>query len=203
MAGWMSPGLGALGYVLNTMSDITSMVLTYYFGVFQGSQNPEKRRASKVLLYADGISVLYSWFFSWRQLRFMIPQIETTPLTGKAWEVELVAFLSAGFIPLTLAFVGYAQSLQVTEDIKPEIKKPAPKQEKTVNPGGLESLTPDPEKRERLQRLLTLYQENPKTPKTHIAKKLDVTPTTVYGYLNDLEAAKIIKRNGSGVIVLA
>jgi DNA invertase Pin-like site-specific DNA recombinase len=86
--------------------------------------------------------------------------------------------------------------------VKPSAVKTISPKVETVNPGGLESLTPDPEKRERLHRLLTLYQEDPKTPKTHIAKKLDVTPTTVYGYLNDLEEAKIIKRNGNGVQVL-
>jgi hypothetical protein len=68
------------------------------------------------LLPAEIVAILYSWFFSWRQLRAILPAVEP-----EAW--PWVSAVAAGFIPLLLAFVGYAQSLLAgkleTETVEP------------------------------------------------------------------------------------
>jgi hypothetical protein len=119
MAKWMPLRFGWLGLVLNTMSDISGMVLVYWYGRLQQDRSSRKRRLSNVLVAAEVVAVLYSWFFSWRQLRAVLPQYEEDD-----W--KWVASISAGFIPLLLAFVGYAQSLLAgrIEDLKVE-KAPA------------------------------------------------------------------------------
>ena len=48
--------------------------------------------------------VAFSWFFGWRQLLMVLPQIEGGAAT---W----VAPISAAFVPLLLAATGYAQAL--------------------------------------------------------------------------------------------
>ena len=105
------------GYALNTTSDIVGMLLMYWFGVFQQSDNEKKRMASWVLLGSELVTVAYSWLFSWRQYRTVIFEVETNPI-GFNNEVEWLAFLFAGFIPLLLAFVGFAQGLQVSDGQK-------------------------------------------------------------------------------------
>jgi DNA-binding transcriptional ArsR family regulator len=57
-------------------------------------------------------------------------------------------------------------------------------------------------KEARLEKLLTLYQTNPDIGPTDMARRLDVSRSTVYTYLNELEDAGRIKRNGEGVQVL-
>ena len=121
MAKWMPAGWGWLGLVLNTMSDIAAMTITYWFGRLQQS-GKTKRRLSLVLLGAELVAVAYSWFFSWRQLRIVLPAVEPA-----AW--GWVSAIAAGFIPLLLAFVGYAQSLlagRVAAEPRPERPPPDP-----------------------------------------------------------------------------
>jgi hypothetical protein len=114
MAKWMPPGFGWLGLVLNTMSDVSGMVIIYWFGRLQQDRSSRKRRLSSVLLAAEAITVLYSWLFSWRQLRLVLPATERV---GWQW----VSAVAAGFIPLLLAFIGYAEALLAgrVEDPKP------------------------------------------------------------------------------------
>lgn len=103
MAKWMP--VSALGLVLNTMSDIASLVLMYWYGRLKQSPRGSKRnKLAGALLPAELVAALYSWFFSWRQLRVVLPAIEP-----EHW--QWVAPIAAGFIPLLLAFIGYAQSL--------------------------------------------------------------------------------------------
>jgi hypothetical protein len=109
MAAWMPPGLGWLGYVLNTVADLTGMIIFYQYSRLQQTRRNEaggKRRLqlSRVLLGAEVITVGYSWFLSWRQLRIVLPAIEP-----QAW--HWVAPAAAGFVPLLLAFVGFTQGL--------------------------------------------------------------------------------------------
>jgi len=104
MAMWMPAGFGWLGLVLNTTSDISSMVLIYWFGRLRQDRSSRKRRLSSVLLGAEAVAVLFSWLFSWRQLRLVLPAIEV-----EDW--QWVSAIAAGFIPLLLAFIGYAQAL--------------------------------------------------------------------------------------------
>jgi len=118
MAKWMPAGFGWLGLVLNTMSDIAAITLTYWFGRLQQS-GKTKRRLSLVLLGAELVAVAYSWFFSWRQLRLVLPAVEPA-------EWRIVSAIAAGFIPLLLAFIGYAQSL-LAGRVAAEQRETAPK----------------------------------------------------------------------------
>lgn len=121
MAKWMPDGVYWLGLVLNTMSDIGNMVLMYWYGRLRLSPRGSKRyRLAGALLPAELVAVLYSWFFSWRQLRAVLPAVEP-----EHW--RWVAPLAAGFIPLLLAFVGYAQALLAGKlDGEPAQSKPQP-----------------------------------------------------------------------------
>lgn len=105
MSTWMPGDAAWLGYVLNTVSDVCGMVLTYWWGrLRQFPSNSKRYKLAMVLLPAEIVTVSYSWFFSWRQLRLILPRIEGI-------DAPWVAPIAAGFIPLLLAFVGYAQSL--------------------------------------------------------------------------------------------
>jgi hypothetical protein len=105
MATWMPSGWFWLGLVLNTMSDVANLTLMFWFGRLRQSPRGSKRyRLALGLLPSEAIAVLYSWFFSWRQLRTVLSAVEPD-----AW--RWVAPVAAGFIPLLLAFIGYAQSL--------------------------------------------------------------------------------------------
>ena len=103
MARWMPPSWGWLGFVLNTTAAISGMILTYFYGRLQ-QDGAKKRRLSNVLLAAEVVAVGYSWFFGWRQLLAVLPVVEPV-------DYRWVAPLAAGFIPLLLAFIGYAESL--------------------------------------------------------------------------------------------
>jgi hypothetical protein len=105
MAAWMPPGAGWLGYVLNTVSDVASEILMYWFGRLQQERKRSKKwKLSWWLLPAVGVIVAFSWFFSWRQLLRAM-----RPLEGEA--TRWVAPVSAAFVPALLAATGYAQAL--------------------------------------------------------------------------------------------
>lgn len=122
MSKWMEPRLAWSGYVLNTVSDIGGMVLMYWYGrILQTRKNAPgaavKLLMARFLLLSEVVAIAYSWFFSWRWLRRIMYGIEDMPLVSN-WapdlapiEIEIVAFVSAGFIPLMLAFIGLAQSI--------------------------------------------------------------------------------------------
>lgn len=99
----------ALGYVLNTTADVAGMTLTYYYGrlLRDNARTSNKHKQARYLIISEVVAVGYSWFFSWRQLRLVIRAIEPV---GYEW----IAAVSAAFIPLLLAFIGWAQSLIVT-----------------------------------------------------------------------------------------
>jgi len=105
MALWMPIGWAWLGLVLNTVADIANPVISHRFGQLQHDPSAAKRKASWILLGAEVVAVAYSWFFSWRQLLRVLPTVEPE-------DYPWIAFVSAGFIPLLLAFVGYAESLR-------------------------------------------------------------------------------------------
>jgi len=125
MARWMPAGLWWLGLILNTTADCASMAIAYWYGRLQYSE--KKRAPSYVLLAGEAVAVAYSWFFSWRQLRFVLPAVE-------AADWQWVSWVAAGYIPLLLAFVGYAQSLmatrsatkKTTSESQPAQSEPAP-----------------------------------------------------------------------------
>lgn len=106
MAKWMPPAWAWSGFVLNTMADIANPVIIYWFGRIRQTARAGSKRAKLALLLlpAEAVAVGYSWLFSWRQLRIVLPAVEPDH-----W--YWVAPLAAGFIPLLLTFVGLAQSL--------------------------------------------------------------------------------------------
>jgi len=107
MARWMTdlPGIGGaefLGYVLNTTADVAGVVLMYWFGrLQQAPKNAKRYKLSWALLPAEVVAVGYSLFFGGLQLSIVMDW------ESHAW----VPWVSAGFIPLLLAFTGYAQAL--------------------------------------------------------------------------------------------
>lgn len=107
MVAWMPDSVPWLGFLLNTMADIATLLLSKRYARLQRRQDPTKRHWSKVILAADIVAMFYSWLFSWRQLLRVMPLFEPD-----AW--PWLAPLSAGFIPLMLGFIGYAQGLSDT-----------------------------------------------------------------------------------------
>jgi len=94
-----------MGYVLNTMSDVGSEVLMYWFGRLRlFPKNSKRYRMAVILLPAELLTIAYSWFFSWRQLLLIMPAVEPQA-------AQWVAPIAAGFIPLLLSAIGYAQAL--------------------------------------------------------------------------------------------
>lgn len=119
MAMWMPESVPWLGYTLNTMADIAALVLSKRFARLQRQRDLVKRRLSFVILAADIVAIGYSWLFSGRQLIRVMPAFEP-----EAW--PWLATISAGFIPLMLGFIGYAQGLSDTRIERTEDK---PRQE--------------------------------------------------------------------------
>jgi len=116
---WMSPGLGWLGYVLNLVADATSYVLSNSYGRLQGDEDEAKRKLSRLLLVGEWVNIFYSWLFSYIVLRDRFVTFFTRSITGNlASDIEWLAFISAGFVPLTLVFLGYADSLNKTQPVK-------------------------------------------------------------------------------------
>lgn len=118
--------LPVLGYVLNTTADIASMTLTYYYGrlLKDNNKGSKKYKLAGALLGSEVVSIGYSWYFSFLQLRIILQPIEPVA-TG--W----FAFASAGFIPLLLAFIGFAQALISTP---PEVNTTGAKVNTTEQP---------------------------------------------------------------------
>lgn len=140
MARWMTAlpwgddfvSAAVLGYVLNTTSDVASMVLSYTFAGIRRNTNRgyKKAKLAWVLLGAEAVAVLYSWFFGWRQLLLVLPSVETSDA------VRWVAPVSAGFIPVLLAAIGWAQALIAEPDDASDAEvdaKPAPVKRVAVN----------------------------------------------------------------------
>ena len=124
------------GYILNTVSDIASPAIMYWYGRLQLDKSTAKRNRSKNLLRSEWLFIGYSWLFSWRQLRPAIRIAESSTVVGSfgapVWletvELELLAFVFAGFAPLLLAVIGYVIALLHgrIEDAPPKSKdKPA------------------------------------------------------------------------------
>jgi uncharacterized membrane protein YeaQ/YmgE (transglycosylase-associated protein family) len=105
LAKMMMPGQGWMGYVLNTTSDVVGLILMFWFGVFRQSPKGTKRyKLALVLLPAEIVAVAYSWYFGYLQLLLVLPAVVGA-------NAQQVALVSAGFIPLLLAFIGWAQAL--------------------------------------------------------------------------------------------
>lgn len=97
-------GWGILGQVLNTMSDIASEIIMYWFGRLQMDASAAKRKRAKWLLLAEFVLVGFSWLFGWRQLLPILAQLE-----GK--DAVWLAPIMAAFTPAALIAIGYVQAL--------------------------------------------------------------------------------------------
>ena len=226
---WMSASLAWLGYVLNFVSDASGYVLSNAYGRL--SADTDKRKLARLLLVGEYVNILYSWLFSYLVLRERFRIFYVNPIFDNLRiELEVLSFVSAGFVPLLLVFLGYADALNKTSEGVPDSpdrlqalsnkimsdvqmlldtnleflneSKATLETSATIQAPTLESLTDDPEKRERLQLLLEIVQDNPKTPIRKLADALNVSNSTVYSYLNELEDVQMIHRNGEGVKVL-
>lgn len=122
MSKWMPGGWGWLGFVMNTVADFADLVIGHEYGKLQRQRSSDQKRVLSVfLLGGEVVAIAYSWLFSWRQLRIVLPLMEPTD-----W--PWVAAVSAGFVPLLLFFVGFAQALGETNadllDREEEPRKP-------------------------------------------------------------------------------
>jgi len=104
MARWMPEGLGWLGLVLNTVSDVAGMALMFAFGRLrrENARTSKKYKMAAILLLGEFVAAFYAWLFGWRQLRLIL-----------VWEEEWVAPVAAAFMPILLALIGWAQALIV------------------------------------------------------------------------------------------
>ena len=126
MARWMP--ITILGFILNTVADIADMVLAHKYGKLQRKRSDVKRRWSVLLLFGELCAIGYSWFFSWLQLRIVLRDIEP-----QDW--RWIAPIAAGFIPVLLAFLGFAQALDDTSaDLLETDTKPLQERNETTQP---------------------------------------------------------------------
>lgn len=113
---WMSEGMAWLGYVLNLVADATSYVISNAYGRLQDEEDDSKRKLSRLLLVGEFVGIAYSWLFGYLVLRERFVVIFTRPIFGAlTTEREVLAFVSAGFVPLMLTLLGYADSLNKTQ----------------------------------------------------------------------------------------
>ena len=122
----MPEGFGWLGLILNTVADLSTMVLTYWYGVLkrENSKRAKLAKMANVVLAGEAFAFAYSAFFSWRQLLIVM-----LPVEGEA--TAIIAPIAALFVPGLLAFIGFTQSLladdsEAIEDIE-DISKNAVK----------------------------------------------------------------------------
>lgn len=99
----MNPSI--LGYVLNTVSDIASMILMYWYGRLTMDRSSTKRGRARWLLAVEAILTGFAWLFGWRQLLPLVTEYEG------AQAARWLAPVMAAFTPVALIGIGYAQSL--------------------------------------------------------------------------------------------
>jgi len=100
----MPPHFEWLGLVLNTVSDIASEVMMYWYGRLQMDQSKVKQKKSRWVLIVVGLLTGYAWLFSWRQL---LPPLRAIEERAATW----LAPIMAAFVPISLAGIGYVQAL--------------------------------------------------------------------------------------------
>jgi len=124
------------GYLLNTTTDAAGMVVMFYYGVLirTSSAGTKRHKLARYLLACEGVVVFYSWFFSWRQLLLVMPAIEGA-------DAQWVALVSAAFVPLLGAFIGFAQSLLLEPPSTGD--EPGAKQKRTSGEPGVKLRTPE------------------------------------------------------------
>jgi len=187
LAKLMPLGFGWLGLVLNTVSDVSSEIMMYWYGRLQMDASSAKRKGARWLLAVNGLLVGYAWLFSWRQLLPIVRQIEQ----GAA---EWLAPLMAAFIPVALVGIGFAQALLAG---RIETVKEAPKVAKLDNTPPIEQaqdaeLSTDALREQVLDAMLA---DEPPT-QAALAERLGVSRSTVGYHVKALR--EIGKLNGQG-----
>jgi hypothetical protein len=99
MSMWMPSGWAWLGFVLNTMADISDLYLGHRAGRLIRSKDPIRRWGALAVFAGQLIAIIYSWFFGFRQLLRVFEVLEPT-------NTRALAFWAAGSIPLLLAVLG-------------------------------------------------------------------------------------------------
>lgn len=103
LAKLMPLGFGWLGLVLNTVSDVTSELIMYWYGRLQmGSKT--KRRLARWLLAPQVLLVGYAWLFGWRQLLPIMRELESA-------DYSWLSMVAAGFVPVGILAVGFTQAI--------------------------------------------------------------------------------------------
>jgi len=134
LAKLMPTGWAWLGLVLNTVSDIASEVMMYWYGRLQMDASKIKQKKSRWILLVVALLVGYAWLFSWRQL---LPPLVELEERAAIW----LAPLMAAFVPISLAGIGYVQALlagriekeRAPSELKAETK-PEPQPAELANP---------------------------------------------------------------------
>jgi hypothetical protein len=97
-----------LGLVLNFAADGTDLYLSYRIGRLMNTRDTVKQWGAVILL-ALGLLVAagYSWYFSYLQLRRVLPAFEV----GEVGDVDRTARIIAGFIPALIVILGLEDGL--------------------------------------------------------------------------------------------
>jgi len=191
LAKLMPLGFGWLGLVLNTVSDVSSEIMMYWYGRLQMDASSAKRKGARWLLAVNGLLVGYAWLFSWRQLLPIVRQIEQ----GAA---EWLAPLMAAFIPVALVGIGFAQALLAgrIETVK-EAPKVAKSDTDVPNTAPIEQPTEIELSADelRLAILDAMLADEPPT-QAQVAEQLGITRSRVSYHVAKLREAG--KLNGNG-----
>ena len=94
-----------LGYVLNTVSDVASEILMYWYGRLTMDRSNTKQKRARWLILVEVILTGFAWLFGWRQLIPIVTEYEG------AQAAKWLAPTMAAFTPVALIGIGYAQSL--------------------------------------------------------------------------------------------
>jgi hypothetical protein len=180
-----------LGYVLNTVSDIATEILMYWYGRLTMDHSSTKRKRARWLLVVEIVLTGFAWLFGWRQLLPLVTAHEGAD--AARW----LAPLMAAFTPVALIGIGYAQSLlagRIEKDKETqtaaEVAPKAPEAPKTLT------------RHARQAQLLTLWRQDPGATQDELAQRFDVSRQTISGDFAALAQAGKVRRNGSGVEVL-
>jgi len=118
LAKLMPVGFGWLGLTLNTVSDIVSEIVMYWYGRLQMDASKTKQRLAKWLLAPQVLLIGYAWLFGWRQL---LPIMRDLEPADYSW----LSMLVAGFVPVGIVSVGFVQALLAGRIEKERAPQPA------------------------------------------------------------------------------
>jgi hypothetical protein len=83
---------------------------------------------------------------------------------------------------------------------KADAGEPSSKPSNNANSNAKLNASRQEKRKERLNALALFYADNPNAGPTEAGRQIGVSRQTVYAYLDELEAAGVIHRNGSGIV---